>query len=72
MARLTKRNYTDGVTVITAENLNAIQDEILQYRVEDVTYTSSSHQLKKKLNGSTTNVVTFGSIIDLGITEVTS
>ena len=72
MARLTKREYTDGVTVITAENLNAIQDEILGYRVEDVTYTASSHQLKKKLNGTTSSVVTFGSIIDLSITEVTS
>ena len=69
---LSKVNYIDGQTVITAANLNAIQDEIIQYRVADVTYTASSHQIKKKLNGTTSAVVTLGSIVDLGITEVTS
>ena len=69
---LVKRTYTDGVTIITAENLNAIQDEIIQYRVSDVTYNSSSHQISKTLNGTSTVVATLGSIVDFGVTEVTS
>lgn len=69
---LSKVTYVDGQTVITAANLNAIQDEIIKYRVADVTYVAASHKIRKTLNGSTTDVVTLGSIVDLGVTEVTS
>lgn len=69
---LTKRQYVDGVTIITAENLNAIQDEIIQYRVSDVTYNGATHKLNKTLNGTSTTVVTLGSIVDFNVTEVTT
>lgn len=78
---LTKRQYVDGETIITAENMNAIQDEIISQgtnkadktaAVSTVTYDTSSHKLQKTINGTTTDVVTFGSIVDLGVVEVTT
>lgn len=78
---LTKRQYVDGTTIITAENLNAIQDEIIANgnnkadktaTVSTVTYNSTSHKLQKTINGTTSDVVTFGSIVDLGVVEVTT
>lgn len=69
---LTKRQYVDGVTVITAENLNAIQDEIIQYRVSDVTYNSTTHKISKTLNGTSTVVATLGSVVDFDVVEVTT
>ena len=69
---LTKRTYVDGETIITAQNLNDIQDNV-RGNLANVKYTSSSHKLQKETNsGTTSDIITFGSIIDLGITEVTS
>ena len=77
---LTKRNYVDGETVITAANLNAIQDEIIAQAsgkadksatVSTVTYDSTNHKLQKTINGTTTDVVTLGSIVDLSVSVVT-
>jgi len=70
---LTKRTYTDGQTIITAANLNSIQDEIINNTVSNLTYTASSRVLAKRNNaGASTNIVTFNNIIDLSVTEVTS
>lgn len=73
-----KRNYVDGQTIITAQNLNDIQDAVKANEtnkadktatVSAVTYTSSTHKLAVTKNGATTNY-TLGSIIDLNISEV--
>lgn len=78
---LVKRPYTDGETVITAENLNAIQDEIIANgnnkadktaAVSTVTYSTTNHSMTKTINGTTTTVFTLGNIVDLGVVEVTS
>ena len=77
---LTKRTYVDGTTVITAQNLNDIQDEIISQAtnkadktgtVSTVTYNTSTHKLSKTINGTASDVATFGSIIDFNVTAVT-
>ncbi len=73
----TKRDYVDGQTIITAQNLNDIQDEILTNTVSNfslVTNTSSQNYryLQKIRNGSTYNVVRIGTVAVLDIEEVTT
>ena len=77
---LTKRNYVDGETVITAANLNAIQDEIIlqgtgkadkNATVSTVTYDSSNHTISKTINGTSSSVVALGSIVDFNVVAVT-
>ena len=69
---LTKRTYVDGETVITAQNLNDIQDEIIQRTVSNVSFNSGTRYLQKTLNGTTTNIVSLGNIVEFNIVEVTS
>ncbi len=78
---LTKRTYVDGQTIITAANLNAIQDEIISHgtnkadksaTVSAVAYNSSTRTLTRTINGTSANVVVFNNIITLSVTEVTS
>ena len=78
---LTKRTYVDGETIITAQNLNDIQDEIISNTnnkanksatVSNVSYNSSSKYLQKTINGTTSNVMLINNVVSLGITEVTS
>lgn len=69
---LTKRNYVDGETVITAQNLNDIQDNI-RSNLANVTYNSSTRKIQKVNNaGTTTDVLTLGSLATLSYTTVTS
>lgn len=69
---LTKRTYVDGETVITAQNLNDIQDNI-RSNIANVTYSSSSGKIQKVTNsGTTTDVVTLGNLSMLTYETVTS
>lgn len=69
---LTKRNYVDGETVITAQNLNDIQDNI-RSNLANVTYNSNTRKIQKVNNaGTTTDVLTLGSLATLSYTTVTS
>ena len=77
---LSKRNYVDGETVITADNLNAIQDEIISHgnnkadksaTVSTVTYSSSNHTLSKTINGTSSAIVQLGSVVDFNVVAVT-
>ena len=70
---LTKVNYVNGETVIRAENLNDIQDEIKNNTVANITYNSSTRKIQKVSNsGTTTDVLTLGSLSTLSYTTVTS
>lgn len=70
---LTKREYVDGETVITAQNLNDIQDEIKNNTIANVTYNSSTRKIQKVSNsGTATDVLTLGSLSTLSYTTVTS
>lgn len=72
---LVKRTYVNGTTIITAENLNAIQDEIIANAgnmVTAVTYDSTTNSLKSTKGGSASTVKSFGNVIDFSVTEVTS
>lgn len=72
---LTKRTYVNGTTIITAENLNDIQDNVIlnaNSMVTAVSYDSATNTLKRTINDTDAPVKVFGNIIDLSITEVTS
>lgn len=69
---LTKRTYVDGETVITAQNLNDIQDEIIQRTVSNVSFNTNTRYLQKTINGTATNIVSLGNIIEFNIVEVTT
>lgn len=70
---LNKRNYVDGETVITAQNLNDIQDEIKNNTIANVTYNSSTRKIQKVSNGGTaTDVLTLGNLATLSYVTVTS
>ena len=43
MAQITKVTYTDGTTVIHAQNLNDIQDAIQDLIDEELTFTDDGH-----------------------------
>jgi len=69
---LTKRNYVDGQTIITAQNLNDIQDNV-RSNIANVTYNSGTRKIQKVSNsGTTTDVLTLGSVALLNIQEVTT
>lgn len=58
---LTKRTYVDGETIITAQNLNDIQDEV-RGNIRNVSYDSASGKIKKTTNsGTSSDVVTVDS-----------
>lgn len=72
---LTKRQYVNGTTIITAENLNAIQDEIIANAgnmVTAVSFDSSTNTLSRTKGGTSSSVKVFGNLIDFSVTEVTS
>jgi hypothetical protein len=72
---LVKRTYVNGTTIITAENLNAIQDEIIANAgnmVTAITYDSATNSLKSTKNGTSSTVKAFGNMVDFSVTEVTS
>ena len=55
---LNKVTYKNGETIITAENLNAIQDEI-RANLRNVSYNSTSGKLQKTTNtGTVTDILT--------------
>ena len=78
---LVKRTYVDGETIITAQNLNDIQDEIISNTnnkanksttVTSVSFNSSTKYLQQTINGTTSNIKYLGSVVGLDVTEVTS
>ena len=78
---MTKVNYIENQTVIHAQNLNDIQDEIetltlnkanKSTTVNSVTYNSNTRKLQQTINGSASDIITFGSIISFSVTEVTT
>ena len=53
---LTKRTYVDGETIITAQNLNDIQDEV-RGNIRNVSYNSTSGKIQKTTNSGTSSDV---------------
>lgn len=53
---LSKRTYVDGETIITAQNLNDIQDEV-RGNIRNVSYNTTSGKIQKTTNSGTSSDV---------------